>query len=304
MSSTIIQLSGERYFPIPGFPVAVANWSYPNALGSDAVDYTVIPHRHNFHELVIISGGSGTQIIDGNKYPVRCGDIFLISGRSAHFFLPGNAMSLHNILFYPDKLPLPIALLRKVRGYEMLFHTEPKLRSSRNFHFHVHLESKLCGKLELLVNELSGILKVRYNELTEVESVSLLIQIIVFICRHYNESPPLSGIVSQINEILALLERNFTHPYTIDELARIAGTSPRNFSRLFNRVTGRTPVNYLTDIRLRNAEHMLTSSSTPIAEVAYRCAFADSNYFSKKFAERYGIPPRRYRQLHGMNSAL
>ena len=53
---------------------------------------------------------------------------------------------------------------------------------------------------------------------------------------------------------------------------------------------------YLTDCRLRHAEYMIKNEpGRTIGEIAYACGFNDSNYFSYKFRERYGVPPTRFR---------
>ena len=67
-----------------------------------------------------------------------------------------------------------------------------------------------------------------------------------------------------------------------------------NFSRLFKKETGLGFSKYLNSLRLQYAEQLLKSAEGKnITRVAESCGFDDSNYFSKKFKEVYGISPKK-----------
>lgn len=65
--------------------------------------------------------------------------------------------------------------------------------------------------------------------------------------------------------------------------------------RLFRTATGTTPIEYLLEVRLRRAAELLRRTGLPVGEVAARCGFHDSNYFSKRFRALYGVSPRTFR---------
>lgn len=291
------QLNGKDFFPIPDFPVAVVPVIPHSAGRKNESDYTFIPHFHDFHELVFIEKGSGIQNINGRDYAVRAGDVFLIAGKSEHCFHPSDTIGMQNILFDPDKLPLPLKQFHGIHGYEMIFRAEPKLRSPANFRHHLHLPPGKMAELELLVNGLKTVLS-RRDEFSEAESISYLIRIILLVSRSYSTQKMPDAALSEIGRILAQMERNFTYPYRVEELAEKACTSPRNFTRQFKRITGRSPIDYLLSLRLRRAAEQLVSNSGRISEIALQCAFCDSNYFSKRFSAEYGVSPREFRSLY------
>ncbi|MEG1688441.1 MAG: helix-turn-helix domain-containing protein, partial [Hafnia sp.] len=66
--------------------------------------------------------------------------------------------------------------------------------------------------------------------------------------------------------------------------------------QLFRQQTGMTISHYLRQLRLCQAKRLLRRSEYRISEIATRCGFEDSNYFSVVFTRDAGITPREYRQ--------
>ncbi len=54
---------------------------------------------------------------------------------------------------------------------------------------------------------------------------------------------------------------------------------------------------YVLATRLAKATDMLTDGDMNITEIAFRCGFHDSNYFTRQFRQAFGMPPRDYRQV-------
>ncbi len=74
--------------------------------------------------------------------------------------------------------------------------------------------------------------------------------------------------------------------------------TPDHARRTFRAATGRTPLEFLTDLRLAEAEHLLASGST-VAEAAAQVGIDDPYYFSRLFARRLGISPSRWAAARG-----
>ena len=69
--------------------------------------------------------------------------------------------------------------------------------------------------------------------------------------------------------------------------------SPRHLERLFCEYYGKSPVEYLTEARLRRSLAMLSRTDLDVAEVAERCGFSDPSYFSRVFKQNYGVSPSK-----------
>jgi AraC-like DNA-binding protein len=102
-----------------------------------------------------------------------------------------------------------------------------------------------------------------------------------------------------IRRAIALMEANYASKLTRDEVARAACLSPFHFSRLFHRIVGLAPHQYLLRCRLRNAQKLLsTEEGRSVADVAAETGFADQAHFSRHFRRAFGKSPQQFRRAH------
>ena len=85
-------------------------------------------------------------------------------------------------------------------------------------------------------------------------------------------------------------------PVDLESAAKEFGLSPFHFLRLFARVLGVTPHQYLVRSRLRRAARLLADDATPITEVAYDVGFGDLSNFVRTFHRAAAMSPRSFRQ--------
>jgi AraC family transcriptional regulator len=85
-------------------------------------------------------------------------------------------------------------------------------------------------------------------------------------------------------------------PIDLESAAREFGLSPFHFLRLFARVLGVTPHQYLVRSRLRRAARLLADDARPITEVAYDVGFGDLSNFVRTFRRAAAMSPRSFRQ--------
>ncbi len=82
---------------------------------------------------------------------------------------------------------------------------------------------------------------------------------------------------------------------TLDMVASTVNVSPNYFSLLFNQETGKTFIEYLTDIRMEKAKDYLRCSSRRITEIGFLVGYQDSHYFSYIFKKTQNCTPSEYR---------
>jgi AraC-like DNA-binding protein len=85
-------------------------------------------------------------------------------------------------------------------------------------------------------------------------------------------------------------------PIHLEHAAREAGISAFHFLRLFARVLGVTPHQYLVRSRLRRAARLLTDEARSITDVAFEAGFGDLSNFVRTFHRAAGISPRGFRK--------
>lgn len=79
--------------------------------------------------------------------------------------------------------------------------------------------------------------------------------------------------------------------------ARPSGLSPFHFLRVFTRVVGVTPHQYLIRARLRKAARLLAVSGRPVTEIALECGFNDIANFTRSFRRAAGRSPQAFRNF-------
>lgn len=114
--------------------------------------------------------------------------------------------------------------------------------------------------------------------------------------------PQRSGLVERVGstnaailDAVRAMEANVAEPLKLDDLAVIAGLSPRQLNRLFREKLGRSTMRYYRDLRLDKAQNLLRNSPLSLTEVALATGFASSSHFSRSYAESFGQPPSAYR---------
>jgi AraC family transcriptional regulator len=99
----------------------------------------------------------------------------------------------------------------------------------------------------------------------------------------------------RVVEAIRLVEANAARSLELKEMAATAGVSKYHFLRVFRRLTGVTPHQYLISARLRRAALALTSSRRPVLEIALDAGFGDLSTFNKRFRTTFGLTPTQYR---------
>lgn len=91
------------------------------------------------------------------------------------------------------------------------------------------------------------------------------------------------------------VEREFSEPCALSDLARLAGLSPYHFLRIFRSVAGLTPHQYLLRTRLRSAASELVTTDASVTNIALATGFGDLSNFTRSFRSEYGLSPSSYR---------
>lgn len=98
-----------------------------------------------------------------------------------------------------------------------------------------------------------------------------------------------------IDRAVRYMTRNFGQEIGMGELAAYCGYSEGYFYRQFRKRTGKTPIEFLTQIRMGYAERWLRHTTWPIEKIAHEVGYSDALYFSRVFRKVMGMSPTAYR---------
>lgn len=100
----------------------------------------------------------------------------------------------------------------------------------------------------------------------------------------------------KMKAMMRYIHAHYPETISVDQLAREAHISKRVCFRLFRENLHMSPVEYMTDYRIRKACQRLAETDEPITQIAYGCGLSSSSYFGKLFREHFGCSPAMYRK--------
>ncbi|WP_127586626.1 helix-turn-helix transcriptional regulator [Paenibacillus koleovorans] len=253
-------------------------------------------HEKHFHDALEISIPLDRRMrypLPDREYVAEPGDIFLIRPFEPHWNLTleaGQPARWAMVLFAP-------AIIGSVaRGYTLLtpfYRTDVSpLIPAASPH------AAAIQRLALLALEEERTSAPNW----EVQHYALLLQILVHVHRYYAELTPDSGtdpvFVSLVGAIDYMIE-HWADNFDIDLLIRRTRLRKTGFYTKFKALTGLTPNEFRSRLRLQFASGMLRDTSRAITDIALECGFGSSSYFTKVFKEYRGMSPREFRNLRG-----
>ncbi len=91
------------------------------------------------------------------------------------------------------------------------------------------------------------------------------------------------------------MQTSLADDLTVAAFAKLCHLSESRFTHLFHEIIGKSPVAYLTEVRIQRAKELLEYSSLPIAEVGAAVGYANPYYFSRIFKKHTASSPSEYR---------
>ena len=101
-----------------------------------------------------------------------------------------------------------------------------------------------------------------------------------------------------VAKIRSSILKNYTKSdYALDEYIRTLPFHYDYLRKVFKKEIGKSPLEYMTSLRMKNAERLLSTDWTngcAIAEIAQMCGYENPLYFSRVFRKHYGCSPTQY----------
>jgi AraC-like DNA-binding protein len=99
-----------------------------------------------------------------------------------------------------------------------------------------------------------------------------------------------------VGAALTELHTRPAHTWTLEALARAAGTSRSVLAERFQHLVGSAPMEYLTQWRMLLAANLLCGSNAPLARIAEDVGYQTDTAFIRAFRREYGMPPAAWRR--------
>ena len=106
--------------------------------------------------------------------------------------------------------------------------------------------------------------------------------------------------VQALKHVLEYIEQNYQSEITLKSLSEVAAMNPNYFCMYFKRLTGSTPMEYLTLYRIEHAAMLLLTADISVLQAALDAGFNDSSYFIRIFKRYKGVTPKQYQLKMGV----
>lgn len=104
------------------------------------------------------------------------------------------------------------------------------------------------------------------------------------------------GDDAPVRQALAYIHRHYRENVTLEQLAAAAGYSSGYFCKLFKKVTGLSPLQYVVRCRLEQAKKRMLTTRDPLETIMPEVGFHNYGYFWRMFKAVYGLSPQAFRQ--------
>ncbi|MEG2596524.1 MAG: AraC family transcriptional regulator [Ruthenibacterium sp.] len=305
----LCDLDKKEYANIPIYPIGSGEvCSLPISISQyTSKSRTLSPlHRHEVVQINYILRGSLEHEVNGARYKLVKGDIFVIPP-----FVPHRLVGMETcdaeiveLEFAPEFIfgreHDSVLSLEESKSVFDFSYIEPFLVSECNIRPGLNLQGKNQQKAEELLAELLEEHALRRDGFLLAMKADLL-KILVLAGRAMAAQPNSSQTQllqhhrEAIATTLASIEAHLDAPVSIDEAARMALLSTSYFSYLFKILMGKTFVEYLHDLRIQKAMQLLTQTNHLVVDISYECGFNNVNHFNRIFKAVAGVSPKTYR---------
>lgn len=231
---------------------------------------------HKNIEIIIVTDGEGTAQYDGERIPIREGDIVAVNSGALHCFSSEQGFDFIGIIIDDD--------FCRENGIE-----------TEKISLHHTFRDKKTEKLLFRVTHLLGdYIKSKSNLVAAKTRCAVLVLIIDMMENH--SLPKTSGMLAKnpsedyVKKVIGYLNEHFAETVRLEELASLCGITKFHLAREFKCFTAETVFTYLTALKCRNAKTCL-SSGMSVTETALACGFESVSYFSRTYKKVMGCSP-------------
>lgn len=259
-------------------------------------DKTVAWHWHTSCEINYIEKGTFEYRTPDQGMILKPGDAVFINTGVLHYCraIGGEKATQYSLLFHSDFLS---------GAYGSIFEEKyfaPVMRCPALQSWMVHPDNRIRQKM---INALMDSIELTEREPDGYEfsvrnSLSDFWYGLYADTKELRSSAPVRNKVDleRVRQMVDFIHEYYAEPLTVDDIAAVAGIGARECSRCFRKNIGVSPIEHLTNTRIRKATEMLLCSSMSVLEISEACGFSSSSYFSKVFREQTGLTPREYQK--------
>lgn len=259
------------------------------------VNQDFMEHTHEFDEIVIVVSGSGEHLVEQQVYSLSRGDVFVIKGDVKHGFRNNSNLQIINLMYDPRMLFGENEELRFVEGFDYMFIIQPEWLPHLAYPYRVTMGEETVRVVELLTDFLIEQLRDAKGQYYVAVKYGFK-ALISYIANNYRTEQHLSDRMKILASAIQYIRSNLNTSIKVTDIAKSVTISPRQLERVFAEECGMSPIEYLTELRLKHARTLLMNTERPISAVAEEAGFEDPSYFARVYKKRFNLSPSQARK--------
>lgn len=247
-------------------------------------------HRHDFLEINLITGGSGTNFINGSVFKLRPNDLFLINNNDHHIAISDGNLVMRIITFSPD-------LLGETSSFRHEYLSPFFYGGSFSRRF--SLSGAVLQRVNAIVTILADEWRQRQEGYRLVIRANLMVLLSLFVREYGNMGSNFlvnDALFKRLSPAVVLMKESFNRFIGLDELADSCFLSRNYFCSVFKRLMGVSPLRYLEMIRISHACFLLKTSFKAVIDICFECGYGSLSGFNHAFKRVCGVSPLEYRK--------
>ncbi|MBR5157503.1 MAG: AraC family transcriptional regulator [Clostridia bacterium] len=243
-------------------------------------------HTHNYHEMYYLLSGSRRYFAGQTLYNVEAGDLVVIPKGTPHHMSSRTSDNYERyVVYFSDEFFAPLAETlgeketQRFLNFGCVSIPLQHQATLRKFFEVMEQEARHENECSRLVKSCAlgnaAALALRYGKGAKSDSAEK---------------------IEKIQEVARYIRENFNQEITLCDAAQIAFMEETYFSKQFKKLTGFGFSEYVSQIRMQQAEELLRNSKLSVGKIAELCGYSGSNYFGDAFKKRYGISPMKMRK--------
>lgn len=249
-------------------------------------------HKHDFIEIIYILRGSATEIVNGESYEVRRGDLLFINYEATHQFITHEPLSYINLCFKPEAITESV--LTPENAFAMLQLTafdEIRRDSDEGI---VSFADEERDEIERLLHLMLGEYKQRppsWRTMMESYMNILFIRILrrIRVVSTAKDEPDIWS------ELIDYIDQNPGADLSLPTLAKKCFYNPSYFSRVFKERFNITLTEYINRRRIDHAIRLFRETSKTAEEISETVGFSSKSSFYRVFTKITGKSPSEFR---------
>jgi len=119
-------------------------------------------------------------------------------------------------------------------------------------------------------------------------------EIIGLLLEHNLHSEHVVSSTQALENTIQYMNNHYMDSITVKDLAQLANMTSWKYTPMFQKLTGKKPLNYLTEVRINRSKELLAATQNPLRMIARQVGFTDEYYFNRRFRQVTGITPKQY----------